>query len=194
MNKNLLLARSNIRKAKGQTAAIIVLVLIASIMMNLWLMLATDYKKNLDRSLDRLNDGHVTLFAYNSSEEFRNFVGDYIENRSDVTEYCMTDVLGWVGTFEYGGGKINSNFIFLEKETALARNVGKIEIVEDSEYLSGIYLPMLYGTSYSAGDEIELSMGSETLRYTICGFLNSVSVGSHNCSMCAMLLTEDKYD
>lgn len=193
MNKSLLLARSNIRKAKGQTIAIIVLVLIASIMMNLWLMLATDYKKNLDRTLDRLNDGHVTLFAYNGSEEFRSFVGGYLENRSDVTEYCITDVLGWVGRFEYNGGKINSNFIFLEKETALARNVGKIEIVEDSEYSSGIYLPMLYGTNYSAGDEIEISMGSETLKYTICGFLNSVSAGSHNCSMCVMALTDDKY-
>lgn len=193
MSKSLLLARSNIRKAKGQTAAIVVLVLIASTMMNLWLMLATDYKKNLDRTLDRLNDGHVTLFAYDGSEEFRSFVGDYLENRSDVTEYCITDVLGWVGRFEYNGGKINSNFIFLEKETALARNVGKIEIVEDSEYSSGIYLPMLYGTNYSAGDEIEISMGSETLKYTICGFLNSVSAGSHNCSMCVMALTEDKY-
>lgn len=40
MNKNLLLARSNIRKAKGQTVAIVVLVLLASIMMNLWLMLS----------------------------------------------------------------------------------------------------------------------------------------------------------
>ncbi len=193
-HRNYLLARSNLRKAKGQTTAMIVLVLLSSMMMNLWLMLATDYKKNLDRTLDRLNDGHVTLYAYNSSEEFRSFVGGYLENRSDVTEYCMTDVLGWVGTFKYGGGKINSNFIFFEKETALARNVGRIEIVEDSGYSSGIYLPMLYGTSYSAGDEIEIAMGSETLKYTICGFMNSVSAGSHNCGMCAMLLTEDKYN
>lgn len=193
-SKSLLLARSNIRKAKGQTIAIIVLVLIASIMMNLWLMLATDYKKNLDLTLDRLNDGHVTIMAYRNDNEFVSFMDSLLKDHSDVTEYCMTDVFGWVGTFEYNGGNINSNFIFLEKETALARSVGRIEIVEDSEYSSGIYLPMLYGTSYSAGDEIELSMGSETLKYTICGFLNSVSAGSHNCGMCAMLLTEDKYN
>ncbi len=190
-----MLARSNIRKAKGQTVAIIVLVLIASIMMNLWLMLATDYKKNLDRTLDRLNDGHVTISSYQRGEEFKDFVTKTLENRSDVTEYCVTDVLGWVGTFEYGSGKINSNFIFLEKETSLARNVGRVEIVEDSEYTSGIYIPMLYGTGggYSVGDEIEINLGSETLKYTVCGFLNSVTAGSHNCSMCAMLLTEDKY-
>lgn len=36
-NRNILLARANIRKAKGQTAAIIVLVLLSSMMMNLYL-------------------------------------------------------------------------------------------------------------------------------------------------------------
>lgn len=196
MSKSLLLARSNIRKAKGQTAAIIVLVLIASIMMNLWLMLAMDYKKNFDRAYDRLNDGHVTIYAYNCEDEFRNFVTETLESRSDITEYCITDALGWVGTFDFNGGKVNPNFIFMEKNAALSRNVGKIEIVEDSGYSSGIYLPMLYGTSgnYSVGDEIEISVGSETLKYTVCGFLNSLSAGSHNCSsMCIMALTKDKY-
>ena len=196
MNKSILLARSNIRKAKGQTVAIIVLVLIASIMMNLWLMLATDYKKNLDRAYDRLNDGHVTISAYRNDKEFVSFMDGLLKDHSDITEYCITDTLAWVGTFDFNGGEINSNFIFMEKNAALSRNVGKIEIVEDGEYSSGIYLPMLYGTgeNYSVGDEIKLSVGSETLKYTICGFFNSTTAGSHNCAMCAMLLTEDKYD
>ncbi len=71
MNKNLLLARANIRKAKGQTVAIVVLVLLASLMMNLWLMLGTDYKKNFDRCFDRLNEGHVTILTYRRGEELR---------------------------------------------------------------------------------------------------------------------------
>lgn len=194
-HRNYLLARSNLRKAKGQTTAMIVLVLIASTMMNLWLMLATDYKKNLDRTYDRLNDGHVTIYAYRGDEEFKKFADSLPENRSDITEYCVTDSFGFVGTFKFNGGNINTHLIFMEKDTALSRNVGRIEIVEDSEYSSGIYLPMLYGTgeNYSAGDEIEIAIGSETLKYTICGFLNSASAGSHNCSMCVMALTEDKY-
>lgn len=199
MGKNLLLARSNIRKAKGQTASIIVLVLLAAMMMNLWLMLATDYKKNLDRCHDRLNDGHVTISVYGSGEEFKGFIDDLLKNRTDITEYCLTDTFGWVGTFDYNGGEVNTNLIFIEKNAALSRNTGKIEIVEDGEgegYTSGIYLPILYGTSgnYAIGDEVEISLGSEKLKYTVCGFLNSVTMGSHNCGMCAALLTEDKYE
>ena len=196
INKSLLLARSNIRKAKGQTIAIIVLVLIASVMMNLWLMLAMDYKKNFERAYDRLNDGHTTISAYQRSKEFSSFITTTLDNRSDISEYCVTDALSWVGTFDFNGGEINTTFIFLEKNAALTRAVGKIEIVEDSDITSGIYLPMIYGTggNYSVGDEIELMTGGTTLKYTVCGFLNSASAGSHNCSMCIMALTEDKYN
>lgn len=195
-HRNLLLARSNLRKAKGQTTAMIVLVLLSSMMMNLWLMLATDYKKNFDRAYDRLNDGHTTISAYQCSEEFRSFITTTLENRSDITEYCVTNALSWVGRFDFNSGEINTTFIFLEKNAALSRNVGRIEIVEDSDLTSGIYLPMIYGTNgnYSVGDEIELLTGGTKLKYTICGFLNSASVGSHNCSMCIMALTDDKYN
>lgn len=194
-DRSLLLSRSNIRKAKGQAVAIVVLVFLSSIMMNLWLMLATDYKQNLDRCYDRLNDGHVTCFAYRNDEEFKNYAEKLLENRADVTDFCTTDAFGWVGTFDYNEGETSPNIIFLEKNTALSRNVGRIEIVEDGEYKSGIYLPLIYGTAgnYSVGSEIEIAFGNEKLKYTVCGFLNSASIGSHNCGLCAMLLTEDKY-
>ena len=40
MRKLFLIARSNMRKAKGQSVAIVVLILLAAIMLNLWLMLS----------------------------------------------------------------------------------------------------------------------------------------------------------
>ncbi|MCM1307864.1 MAG: ABC transporter permease [Butyrivibrio sp.] len=194
MNKSLLLSRANFRKAKGQTAAIVVLVLLASAMMNLWLMLSMDYKQNLDRVYDRLNDGHITVAASKNDGEFKNFTDNLMKNRFDVTEFCITDALMRFGTFEYNGGEVSSSFIFLDKETALSRSVGRIEITEESGEESGLYLPLLYGADYSAGDEIELRIGNETLKYTVCGFTNSAAMGSHNCAMCAMVLTKDKFN
>ena len=49
MNKSILLARMNLRRARGQGAAIVVLMLLAAMMLNLWLILATDYRQNFDR-------------------------------------------------------------------------------------------------------------------------------------------------
>jgi hypothetical protein len=84
----------------------------------------------------------------------------------------------------------------MEKETALNRSVGKVEIVEDSEFTSGIYLPMIYSadSSIAVGKSIEISFGGEPVSYTICGFFNSVMTGSHNCGMTSLVFTEDQYE
>ena len=196
MYRNILLARSNIRKAKGQTAAIIVLVLLSSLMMNLWLMLSMDYRKNFDRCHDRLNDGHVNIAAYVVGDDFKDFISETLEERTDITDYTVGDAFCEPMSFEYNGGEISQLGVLLEKEDALSRNVGSFEITEDSGYKSGIYLPMLYGTgnNYSVGDTVKITLLGEDFEFTVCGFFNSAMNGSHNCGMTALLLTEDKFE
>lgn len=196
MNRNILLARANIRKAKGQTTAIIVIVLLSSLMMNLWLMLSMDYRKNFDRCHDRLNDGHVNIAAYVTDDDFKNFISDTLEERDHITSYTVSDAFCEPFSFEYNGGEISQLAVVLEKEDALSRNVGRFEITEDSDIKSGIYLPMLYGTgdNYSVGDTIKVTFLGEEFEYTVCGFFNSAMNGSHNCGMMALLLTEDKFE
>ena len=195
MGKHLLIARSNLRKAKGQAVTIVVLMLLAAIMLNLWLMLAMDYKANFDRCHDRLNAGHVTLVVNGEANELRDYVREMIEEDEDTTEYYMDDALSMVGSFPYNEGEVNTEFVILEKEAALKRPIGKLEIVEEGAYTSGVYLPMIYGVGggYSVGDRIHMTIGSSEVSYTVCGFLNSAMAGSHNCSMSALLLTEDLY-
>lgn len=196
MYRNILLARANIRKAKGQTTAIIVIVLLSSLMMNLWLMLSMDYRKNFDRCHDRLNDGHVNIAAYVTDDDFENFISDTLKERSDVTDYTVSDAFCEPFSFEYNGGEISQLAVILEKEDALSRNVGKFEITEDSDVKSGIYLPMLYSTgdNYSVGDTIKVTFLGEEFEYTVCGFFNSAMIGSHNCNMMSLLLTKDKFE
>lgn len=195
MRKSFLLARSNLRKAKGQTAAIIVLVLLAALMLNLWLMLSMDYKQNFDRYHDKLNAEHVTLVVDGDSDERRNYLTKVLENDERTTEFTLDHIMNILGFFEYSGGEINSNLIFMEKETALSRSIGKIEILEDSHIQSGIYLPILYKSDdIAVGKKIKVSFGSNEVTYTVCGFFNSIMMGSHNCGMFEMVLTEDKYN
>lgn len=196
MKKNLLFARANLRKAKGQTAAIIMLILLSSMMMNLWLMLALDYRQNYIRAFERLNDGHVTLALCSADEPLKNFMNEALSS-SEVIEYNITDALCQTGSYAYNGGNTQSLCIILEKETALSRKVGKCEITEDSGFTSGIYLPMILGTgdNYSVGDTIHMEIGTSKLEYTVCGFINSLTTGSNNCGgMCSFLLTKDKYE
>ena len=194
MRKSFLIARSNIRKAKGQSAAIIILTLIAALMLNLWLMLALDYKANFNRYHDKLNAEHVTLAVDGNTDEFQEFLSETIEGDSRTAEYRLNNCMHMTGTFPYNGGEMNSWFVFLEKKAALARSIGRIEIVEESTFTSGVYLPMLYKTDDIAiGKPIELSIGSHKKTYTVCGFFNSMMLGSHNCGLTGIVLTEDLY-
>ncbi len=195
MKKSFLIARSNIRKAKGQTSAIIVLILLAALMLNLWLMLSMDYKANFDRYHDKLNAEHVTLSVDGDTGEVREFLSQTLENDSRTAEYRLDSCLNMNGTFPYNGGQMNGWFVFLPKDAALSRSIGKAEIVEEGDLTSGVYLPMIYKTGeIQVGKPIEITIGSHTVEYTVCGFFNSVMLGSHNCALTEIILTEDKYD
>lgn len=196
MRKCFLIASSNLRRAKGQTVAIVALILFASAMLNLWLMLSMDYKRNFDRYHDKLNAEHVTLEVFGRGDELRNFIAETMEKDERIIQYSMEDALCMVGSFAYNGGEVNTEFVILEKEAALNRPIGKVEIVEEGDCTSGVYLPMLYGVggNISVGETIHFSIGDNEVDYTVCGFLNSVMAGSHNCSMADFLLTKDCYE
>lgn len=189
-----MIVRSNMRKAKGQTAAIVVLILLASLLFNLWLMLSMDYRANFERHHAKLNAEHVTFVAEQNGDGLNEFLTRLLDGDSRVDEYHLDNCMYMVGTFPYNGGMMNGEFVFTDKNTALTRSVGRAEIVESGNYSSGVYLPMLYKTDgYAVGKTIEISIGSTPVAYTICGFFNSVMMGSHNCALTQIILTEDKY-
>ncbi len=193
MRKLFLIARSNMRKAKGQTVAIAVLILLAAMLLNIWLMLSMDYKANFLRYHDKLNAEHVTLLV-NDTDSVSKFLSQTLESDPEVKEYRLDRCMYMVGTFSYNGGQMNGQFIFMDKQTALSRSIGKAEIVEEGKFTSGVYLPMLYKSNdYSIGKTIEITIGSHPVTYTVCGFFNSVMMGSHNCALTQILLTQDQY-
>lgn len=194
MGKNLFLIRSNLRKAKGQTVAELVLILLAAGMMNLWLMLSLDYRQNFVRCHDRLHGEHVAVCVEGSAHEMRDYISKVLEEDGRATETCMDSVMCAEGGLTYNGGETTTNFILMEKEDALGRPVGRAELVEDSGIAEGVYLPMIYKTGeIAAGKQVQLTIGSHKVSYKVCGFFNSAMAGSHNCGMCLVLLTGQCY-
>ena len=182
------------RKEKGQTVAIVVLILLASMLLNLWLMLSMDYKANFLRYHDKLNAEHVTLAVDDADGTVYGFLTETLAKDTAVKEYRLDKCMYMVGTFPYNGGMMNGQFIFMDKQTAISRTIGKAEIVEEGNLTSGVYLPMLYKSDdYSIGKTIELTIGSHPVTYTVCGFFNSVMMGSHNCALTQIILTQDEY-
>ena len=99
MRKCFLIASANLRRAKGQTVAIVALILFASAMLNLWLMLSMDYKRNFDRYHDKLNAEHVTLEVFGRGDELRNFIAETLEKDERIVQYSMENALCMVGSY-----------------------------------------------------------------------------------------------
>lgn len=194
MQKSLLIARSNIRKAKGQTTTIVVLILLAAMMLNLWLILSIDYKQNFARTHDRLQDGHVNLLADSREEGITAYLEEQLEEDPRTEALCMTPVLWGTVSFPYNNGDVSCEGFFLSKDAALKRETGRVEFLTESAG-SGVYLPMLYGGegNYQVGDTILFQSEGEELKLTVRGFFNSAMAGSHNCAVNAFLVTEDVY-
>lgn len=171
------------------------LAFLGALMLNLWLMLATDYKQNFDRCHDRLNAEHAIVAITDGESGVRECLAEAAEKDGRTLEYSIEDVLLMTGSLPYNTGEVNTVLVFLEKEAALSRSVGRVEIVEDSSFTSGIYLPMLYKTGdVAVGKPVRISLSGQDVEFTVCGFFNSAMAGSHNCSMMEVLLTEDAYE
>lgn len=194
MEKNLFLIRANLRRAKGQAVAELVLILLAAGMMNLWLMLSLDYRQNFIRCHGRLHGEHVTACVEGDAHGMQEYISKVLKEDGRVTETCMDSVMCAEGGITYNGGETTTNFILMEKNNALGRSIGKSELVEDTGANEGIYLPMIYKTGeIAAGKKAVLTIGSRKVSYTVCGFFNNAMLGSHNCGMCLVLLTEQSY-
>ncbi len=101
MRKLFLIARSNMRKAKGQTVAIIVLILLAAMLLNLWLMLSMDYKANFLRYHDKLNAEHVTLAVDDADGTVYGFLTETLAKDTAVKEFSPPKVSKFSGAFMF---------------------------------------------------------------------------------------------
>lgn len=193
MKRSFLIAAARFHRAKGQNFTVIVLLLLAACMLNLWLMLGMDYKQNFDRIHDQLNGEDVLLAVDGKSEEMLDDLTRILNHDQRVDTYTTADALHMFGIFDYNGGETNTEMIFLTKKAALSRSIGQIEMIEASEG-SGIYMPVIYRSDdIAVGKEITITIGSHPMTYTIRGFFNSPMAGSHNCGIVEMLLSEDAY-
>lgn len=195
MKKCLLIAKSNLKKTIGQNIAIFSLLLLASLMLNLGLMLVTDYKANFIKQHKTLHAEDVLMAISKNKEEEIASIKQLIEQDKRTQAYSLDACLLMAGLLPYNNGEVNSNFIFLDKETALSKEIGKIEMIEEGTATSGIYLPFIYKTGQvQIGKTISLTISGKTIEYEVCGFFNSLMAGSHNCGLTEIVLTRDCYE
>ncbi len=194
--KSLLLTKSNIRKNKGLSICISLLILISSMFICVSGLLILDYQKNAYKVADSLNTTKINLFSSGYSEHIDQ---DYIESilPSSVKEYEYVDDISVQIPIKFNGGEVTPVVTIINSDH-LNRKLSKVEILEEDESIKGDYIYVPYhihtGGGLNIGDTYKLKFPSKTYTFKIKGYINTIFAGSYNMNRYEMLVSDENYD
>ena len=195
--KEWLFAKSNIRKGKGVTIGLIVLIMLASIFLNIMLIIFTDFNSNAQKNAEKLNTEDILYVIRGNTSKINDL---YVKNlmNENVKDFEIVKKIGMNLETPYGDGKVATLAMFETKNIMLNEKIGKTQIVEEDNLITSdyIYLPYQYhtGGQYNIGENYEITILDKTYNLKIKGFLNNIGSGSYNAGTIIMLLDDSTYN
>ncbi|MCL2757389.1 MAG: ABC transporter permease [Coriobacteriia bacterium] len=178
MNKIFKLAKANIRKNKGQAASLLILVLIATLLLNTGLVLFIGVGEFFDKRADELNAAHALILqdsAITTSEQMR-----YLKNYPGVTEYERHEVIADQGDYFLNGVKAPAIIVF--SNAADKQNMNPPSFIGEFKPLTNtsVYVPYLMKVAggYELGDDYQINLAGKEMHFTIAGFTEEIHFGS----------------
>ena len=197
--KNLLLAKSNLRKNKGLSICIALLILIAAMFICVSGLLLFDYNKNAYKVAEELNTSSISLYSlpYNTGN-ISTVNEQYIDSimPSSVTDYELRKMLTTQTPIEFNDGEVTPIINFITKDE-LNRRMSKIEIIEEDNSIKENYIYIPYhlhtGGGINIGDTYKIKLPSKTYKFKVKGFINSIFAGSYNLNRYEMMISDEMY-
>ena len=183
MERILLLTRSNLKKNKGTTIGLFLLMLVSATLIGLVLLIFLDAYPSVEREATRLDAGDGCMIVYGSNAEFDDeFVsrraGDGLER--EITYNC----LGFItASLPFGEGTSGAD-LHVSDLSAFDRKMARTEVVTEDETIKNdyIYLPYQFytGGGFNIGDKYSFTVYGEKYTYTVKGFTSSIYFGCNN--------------
>ena len=191
--KSLIIAKSNLRKFKGLSICISILILITSMFITALFLLQTDFSKNIENNSKALNTSDAVLFSKDDLTEAE-IVSILDEN---IIEYKYQRSIITSISSKYGSG-VNSNNVYMENSSAFDREMSKVEIIEENKdiNLNYIYLPYQYhtGGDINLNEDYEMKVKNNTYVAKVKGFINSTFGGCNNMGKVEIILSDELYE
>lgn len=193
--RSLLLAKSNLRKNKGLSICIALLILIGSMFLCISCLLVFDFQKNSYNEAERLNTSDISLY---STSNAGNITKEYIDSiiPDSASEYLYTEDLSIQTSIKFNNGEVSS-FVSFIKSDALNRNLSKIEILEEDKNIIDNYIYIPYhihtGGGINIGDTYEISFPTNTYSFKVKGYINTIYGGSYSLNQYHMLISDEDY-
>lgn len=197
--KNILLAKSNLRKNKGLSICIAILILIAAMFICVSGLLLFDYNKNSYKVAEELNTSDISLYSLPYNTGNTNTVTEkYIDSviSSNVTDYELRRILVTQIPIEFNNGEVTPIVNLITKDE-LNRHLSKIEIIEEDTNITDNYIYLPYhihtGGGINIGDTYKIKLPSKTYKFKVKGFINSIYAGSYNSNRYEMMISDEMY-
>ena len=194
--KSLLLSKSNLRKNKGLSICIALLIMISSMFLCVSGLLILDYQNNSYKVANELNTTNIDLFGVGNTDEITE---DYLESilPDTVTDHEYVNSIGVQIPIKFNGGEVTPIVSLINKDH-LDRKLSKVEILEEDKSIKDNYIYVPYhihtGGGLNIGDTYKLKFPSKTYKFKIKGYLNTIYAGSYNMNRYEMLISDKNYD
>ena len=175
MNKIFMLAKGNIRKAKGQMIILATLFLIAACLLIMGLSVLLGFGTRFDELVEELNasDAHFNMSQFLFTSEVEDLFRQY---STDFEVHSGLDLFNSEVT--WNDDVFNTGIIFYNIEDN--RRLSQWKLV--GEYLplthNSVYVPYMlrFSAGYNLGDVISVVFENHTLYFTVSGFVENIWV------------------
>jgi len=195
--KSLLIAKSNLKKFKGLSICISLLIFISAMFITVICLLQTDFKSNTRRNSNKLNTSDVILFGEKGSTYTKDEFKELLPSSANLDEYEFENVLLLNIKCKFGKTSNILDF-YVEKEDAFKRNISEVEIIEEKKSINEnyIYLPYQFkvGGNVKLGQNYTLKFNDYEHTYKVKGFINSTYGGCMNMGIMEIVVPDLVYE
>ena len=168
MNKALLLTKSNLRKNRGTSVGLFLLMMIATCLIGISLLIFFDCYPTVSKAAERLNSGDGFFQIYDSVDGFTDDKIDELIG-SDTDSYFVYRNLAYHNIpVKFGEGKIVT-ILCVTDPSAFSRDMNRFEVVKEDTSITEnyVYLPYQFNTAggFETGDTFEYEYTGKKYSY-----------------------------
>lgn len=196
MNKILLLSKSNLRKNRGTSVGLFLLMLIATALVGISLLLFFDCYPTARKTSERLKagDGFITIRG-----DLDGFTDEKIEEvlGPDTDDYYVYRALTYSTlSLPFGDGNVALS-LNLSDSHAFSRKMNFFEVVKEDPSITEnyVYLPYQFNTSggFDIGDTYEYENSGNKYSYKVKGFTDVAYGGCNNTGRYEFVVDDASY-
>lgn len=195
MRATLHLTRANLRKGKDLAVIFVIILAVASMLLELGMITVLDYKQNFYRRVEQIHSPDMVFTAIMEEAialEFQDKMMD--DERSESSYHYPIQYV--FDELQYGNGTMSLNLTVLPLE--VFQNGNDFEVLEEQTGIEHpIYLPYIFkdGGGYRIGDSFSImKTAQEEFNYEVAGFYDSFYLGTVNNGIVSVALPQEEYD